>query len=243
MRGKIPWLFFVICISGCTDPNNIGNDADIHDSGFITDSDTENIQDSGSDADSDFDSNRDNDGDGYLAPEDCDDNDASINPEAEEICDGIDNNCNIQIDEGFDTDADEYTSCGGDCNDSSADIHPEALEYCNGTDNDCDGIIDNDCICHCPGGGCICVPGSERYCDTPEFSLWGRQTCIDDGHRWGSCGEIPIPSVCSHTESWYSPAGVECCVESGLCCQDMWDYDGDGESWDSVGSCNAISCE
>ena len=55
----------------------------------------------------------DNDGDGYLASEECDDNNAIINPGAIEICDGIDNNCNGEVDEGVsllfyaDTDGDE----------------------------------------------------------------------------------------------------------------------------------------
>ncbi len=39
------------------------------------------------------------DGDGYFAFEDCDDNDPLVNPGAVEVFDGIDNNCNGEIDE------------------------------------------------------------------------------------------------------------------------------------------------
>ena len=40
------------------------------------------------------------DGDGYEGDNDCDDNNASINIDAIEVCDGIDNNCDGQVDEG-----------------------------------------------------------------------------------------------------------------------------------------------
>ncbi len=43
----------------------------------------------------------DTDGDGFTAEEDCDDNDATIFPNAIELCDDVDNNCNGIIDEGF----------------------------------------------------------------------------------------------------------------------------------------------
>lgn len=42
----------------------------------------------------------DNDGDGFNSSVDCNDNDASINANAAELCDGIDNNCNGIVDEG-----------------------------------------------------------------------------------------------------------------------------------------------
>ena len=43
----------------------------------------------------------DEDGDGFAQEEDCNDFDASIHPNAPEQCDGIDNNCENGIDEGF----------------------------------------------------------------------------------------------------------------------------------------------
>ncbi|MFT4976357.1 MAG: hypothetical protein ACI8S6_002254, partial [Myxococcota bacterium] len=41
----------------------------------------------------------DNDGDGVIADIDCDDDDAAVFPGAEELCDGLDNNCDGAIDE------------------------------------------------------------------------------------------------------------------------------------------------
>ena len=56
----------------------------------------------------------DQDGDGFFSTEDCNDLDAQIYPGAEELCDGIDNNCDGQFDEDVtntfyaDSDADGY---------------------------------------------------------------------------------------------------------------------------------------
>ena len=105
------------------------------------------------------------DGDGFLADEDCDDNDDLIHPSATELCDGLDNNCNGQADEdvqisfyvdvdndGFgnpsiSTDACEapsgFSSNALDCDDSNAETYPSAEELCDNLDNDCDGEIDN----------------------------------------------------------------------------------------------------
>jgi len=113
--------------------------------------------------------NGDQDRDGSDAVEfggsDCDDNDAQIGPHAEEVCDGIDNNCDGQIDEGKiltfyqDTDGDGYgnedvpiEACevpegaallAGDCDDEDGNTHPDAVEVCDGLDNDCDGTPDD----------------------------------------------------------------------------------------------------
>jgi len=84
--------------------------------------------------------------DGYAETGgDCDGADPAINPGATETCDGIDNNCDSLVDEGFDTDGDGFTSCSGDCNDGDAGINPGATEICDGIDNNCDSLVDEGC--------------------------------------------------------------------------------------------------
>ncbi len=111
------------------------------------------------------------DGDGFAASQvggtDCDDNNPSVNPATDEVCNGIDDNCNSQIDEGVlntyweDADGDGYgnpdqviQACillsgsvenNLDCNDDDAQQNPGAYEQCNGIDDDCDGEIDEGC--------------------------------------------------------------------------------------------------
>ncbi len=108
----------------------------------------------------------DDDGDGFTGDEDCSDGDASVNPGAVELCNGIDDNCDGVVDEGvtnaywIDADGDGYGDPGTlveacaapegsvpndtDCDDDNADIHPGATETCNELDDDCDGTIDDD---------------------------------------------------------------------------------------------------
>jgi hypothetical protein len=108
----------------------------------------------------------------YVADStDCNDGDGDINPGATEVCNGVDDNCDGQVDEGLtlpvwypDRDGDGYgnpdttgtptcmnlTQYGyvtnkGDCNDTNAAIHPNATEVCNGEDDDCDGVVDEGC--------------------------------------------------------------------------------------------------
>ena len=54
------------------------------------------------------------DGDGVPASEDCDDNDAAVSPNAQELCDGIDNNCDGAVDEGAADATPWYSDVDGD---------------------------------------------------------------------------------------------------------------------------------
>ena len=67
----------------------------------------------------------------------------------DEICDGLDNNCNGDVPAGeVDADGDGTMVCAGDCDDANQDVHPGAAETCDNIDNDCNGLIDDG------AGGC-----------------------------------------------------------------------------------------
>ncbi|MEZ5013793.1 MAG: MopE-related protein [Chitinophagales bacterium] len=112
---------------------------------------------------------------GYVTNSiDCDDENILINPVSNEICNNIDDNCNIEIDEGLptqilynDEDGDNYGNAiidtitcfleidgfvedNTDCDDSNPNVYPGAPEILDGLDNDCNEIIDDmlniDCI-------------------------------------------------------------------------------------------------
>ncbi|MFK7928817.1 MAG: putative metal-binding motif-containing protein [Myxococcota bacterium] len=97
---------------------------------------------------------------------DCDDTEPSVNPAAVEVCDGLDNDCDDQVDNNAtdastwfaDADGDGFgdpnasvIACvspvghvadNTDCDDAKRSVFPNAREQSDGIDQDCDGTID-----------------------------------------------------------------------------------------------------
>jgi hypothetical protein len=155
---------------------------------------------------------------------DCDDSDPEIFPGAEEVCDGVDNDCNDEVDDGaegggstfyMDADSDGYgdsstaflactappgaVALGGDCDDTSAARHPGADETCSGVDDDCDGTIDED----------DAVDASTWYPDD-DGDLHG-----DGGLPYTRCtapaGYLADSSDCDDTDGAVHPGADETC--------------------------------
>ncbi|MBI4714245.1 FG-GAP repeat protein [Candidatus Uhrbacteria bacterium] len=164
-------------------------------------------------------------------PGDCDDSDENINPNAIEICNLIDDNCDNNTDEGLasrwyhdkDEDGhgdlnefldacdqpDEFVAIGDDCNDGDQAINPGAIEVCDDrVDQDCNGILD----------------------DAIEAKLWFSDK---DGDGFGDPFNF-ILSCKTHTGG-YSPTDDDCDDEnanispkSPEMCKDEVDNDCDG---------------
>ena len=109
-----------------------------------------------------------------------------------ELCNGVDDDCNGQIDDGFKRAGTKCWSGQGECKSQgtygcSADgtestcsapvIQPRA-EVCDGKDNDCDGQIDED---DTAGSGAECRTGKVGVCSTGHTKCVGaKQQCVQD---------------------------------------------------------------
>ena len=100
---------------------------------------------------------------------DCDDTAAAVSPAGTEVCNGVDDNCDGDVDEATATDALSwyadsdgdsfgdasvvqvacevpagYSALDTDCDDADATEYPGATERCDGDDDDCDAEVDED---------------------------------------------------------------------------------------------------
>ncbi|MCP4803851.1 MAG: hypothetical protein GY884_00750 [Proteobacteria bacterium] len=160
---------------------------------------------------------------GYVDnADDCDDSSADALPGGTEVCDGLDNDCDGEIDPAtstdattwfMDTDGDGYgdpaagaTSCeqpssgvedDTDCDDMNAEINPAAEELCDTVDNNCDGLIDED----------TAIDAGTWYADTDADGLG------DADDSWVSC-EPPSGYVENWSDCDDAHAEIlECCTD------------------------------
>ncbi len=197
---------------------------------------------------------------------DCDDGDPAIHPGAAERCDGVDSDCDGELDEDdaedaptwyADGDGDGYgdptagaPACsqptgavadGGDCDDGDPAIHPGATELCDAVDSDCDGITADD--------------------ESTDATLWYADGDADGygdaGVSRGACsqpsGYVADNTDCNDGRADAHPGANEWCDGVDNDCDgstdeadaidvSTWYADGDGDGWGvsgtSVATCN-----
>jgi hypothetical protein len=156
----------------------------------------------------------DNDQDGFTTCNgDCNDSNAAIKPSAQEICNGVDDDCDGQIDEGLGT-----ITCGtGACQvtiSACANGQPQMCvpgnsspEVCDGIDNDCDGMVDEGGVC-----AATCTDGIQNGqetgvdCGGPICQpCGGGQGCLNNGDC--APGFVCQSGICVAT---CPPAGTPC---------------------------------
>ncbi|MED5369690.1 MAG: MopE-related protein [Myxococcota bacterium] len=162
---------------------------------------------------------------GYVDnDQDCDDNAEQAFPGGVEVCDGLDNDCDGNIDPASasdaatwyaDNDSDGfgdpsttqiaceeptgYSADASDCDDSDADVNPDGTELCDGQDNDCDGDTDEDSA----------ADASTWYIDydsdgygSSSYSLRGCEA---------PSGYVSTTTDCDDTDSSVNPVASEVC--------------------------------
>ena len=188
--------------------------------------------------------------DGYVSDAtDCDDAQEAIRPDATEVCDEIDNNCDDVVDEGFDkswfadTDGDGHGDSGvalqactqpsgavrsdDDCDDTTEDVSPSATEVCSGRDEDCDTLIDDD------DDSVDLSTGTVFYADTDGDGFGdanaGTASCLQpDGTTLETqdCDDSDGAVNPDADEVWYDGVDQNCDGKS--------DFDQDGDGHDSA---------
>ncbi len=199
----------------------------------------------------------DTDGDGYLEPEDCAPLDPNVHPGAWEQCDGIDNDCDGDVDELYDLDEDGWLAddagCRAlgaeiDCDDLDAGTHPGATEIeADGADNDCDGRVDEtpdadgdgfEAADDCDDTDPFVYPGAAEACDGIDNDCDG---AADEDWDHDGDGVAGCAGDCDDDDPTNSPLIPEACDGADNDCDGEVDedFDLDGDGWTSCeGDCD-----
>ncbi len=192
------------------------------------------------------------DGDGVTAEVDCDDNDPTVGAPSEEVCNGLDDNCNGELpSDEEDADADGVMGCEGDCDDNDAQNYPGNAEICDSQDNDCDGQadfgdtqeadVDQDgytlCDGDCNDANPDINPGEAEICDAADTDCDGEVPLTElDGDGDGShpCG---VDADCDDNDDDNYPGATELCDGQDNDCDGLVDedttncLDNDADGW------------
>ncbi len=203
----------------------------------------------------------DNDGDALFG-------DAAVRPGATELCNGVDDDCDDEVDEEAadaatwyaDDDSDGYGDAGStteacetpsgytddatDCDDGDGAIHPDAAETCNGADDDCDGLVDDED----PR-----VTGTSTWYLDYDADGYGAASAYDLETCEQPSGYADNAEDCDDNDANISPSGVELCDGVDNDCDGnideddaddagTWYLDSDSDGYGDGGS-TAEACE
>ncbi len=141
-------------------------------------------------------------GEGASRGGDCNDGSAAVSPGAEERCNHLDDDCDGETDEGFDSDGDgvidceDSEECDGEDNDGDGEVDEGFdsdgdgtadcfdVEECDGEDNDGDGEVDEGFEDEDGDGAADCVDPCPTYVDVSAGATQA------DGTSWRPFGSL-----------------------------------------------------
>ncbi|MBL8919909.1 MAG: putative metal-binding motif-containing protein [Myxococcaceae bacterium] len=197
-----------------------------------------------------------------LSNDDCNDLNASIRPGAVEVCNGLDDNCDMLVDNGamaqnywLDGDGDGFGRAGSspqnscapisgwvtnasDCNDLNAAVKPTAVEVCNGIDDNCNSSTDEG------------LTFLTYYVDA-DVDGYGARMSAGQSSCQPVPGRVTNDQDCNDAVAAIRPGATETCnvidddcdglTDEGLPTQNWW-VDGDSDGYGHATGQAVVSC-